>query len=136
MFAREFNSVKPLLNELHILSAEHYGFVIPDTSAQIIALLDCFLGKLQTLLNLWLPNSNIIVRIQNKTALPPSLLEDNYQEHEFILADMAQTPVISEPTLDTENSEEALIPVSADHWLFFDDEINEYAVLTEDKPDV
>lgn len=134
VFAREFKTVKPLLSELHFLPPNNYGFVITETSSQMLTLLECFIKKLQTLLNLWLADSNITVTIKNKIQITEPTSHDEYQEHEFVPAD--EPAPISSPQISATQptaEEEKLIPVSSDNWLFFEEEINELE-LTERGP--
>lgn len=123
VFAREFKAVKPLLTELHFESPNNYGFVIAETSAQTFNLLDCFIKKLETLLNLWLTDSNISVKIRNTTQPTEPCRIKEFQENEFIPVE--EQPILSSPQLSTTQQEEGLIPVSPDNWLLFEEEIDE-----------
>lgn len=132
VFAREFRSVKPLLNELHILSIDHYAFVIPDIDLQTNALLECFLKKLQQLLKLWLPHNTTKITIQNQ--IKPSLSEESqeYRENELIPEGFEISESQKQTSKASEDKEEGLIPISPDHWLFFEDEIAEYGLKDQD----
>ena len=126
VFNREFKPIKPLLTELHVLTPNHYGFVVNSTTPLTMALLECFMAKLAHLLTLWLPVGKVQISIQNKQQIPQSLANDEYQEHEFI-PDQSSTnsaSAIEAYKANIDNEEEYLFPRSVD--TLFADEITEY----------
>jgi type VI secretion system protein ImpG len=125
VFPREFKPVKPLLSKLHFFPPNNYGFVIADSSAQTRTLLECFVKKLQILLNLWLAGSKITVTIKNKIHIAEPTSHDEYQEHEFVPEEEPTSS--SQPLSATPHTaqEDKLIPVSSDNWLLFEEEIDE-----------
>lgn len=121
VFTREFKLVKSLLTELHFEFPNNYGFVIAETSAQTLTLLECFIKKLQTLLNLWLSGSNISVSIRNKTQPTEPRSIEEFQEHEFVPIEEQLKSSSPQQT----KGEEGLITVSPDNWLLFEEDIDE-----------
>lgn len=127
VFAREFKVLKPLLTELHFESPNRYGFVIADTSPQIFTLLECFIKKLETLLNLWLAKTKITVTIKNKAQITEPNGHEEYQEHEFVPAEDLHISSVAQVSPSQQvNEEEQLISVSPNNWLLFADEIDEF----------
>jgi type VI secretion system protein ImpG len=118
VFQREFKLVKPLLKALNIHHQINYRFELHDYSAQLFPLIKTFLTKLETLLNLWLPEAGVNVSIGNTKENENQLISECFEEHDFMPEIISS---ICKPVDDSDDSEYNLIPVSPESLFFFED---------------
>lgn len=134
VFQREFQSLKRLLTHLQVIPTKdkpfnqhynwhrpsaHYIFALDNSASICIPLVNTFFSKIEALLNAWLSNTAVTVCLQTEFS---SADEPPLREIQQKLIGYSDTPIRDIVDECTDATDYRLIPPSAEHLFFADDD--------------